>query len=315
MFPACVGLSWLVWLLPPVVSPVSSSPAQVYPVFLPSWDVMTWCLLSAPQLIRDTIRWNQVNEQLLPPHRPFWLIYCRIVIILIIISQMDSLFCWAVLNALSLHIFMLWYDYFCLCRQMLKKSIHIHPSRLISSLFHRITALFVVWLLHCRILISLSWCRPSGLSWKQTAALFISLVINITFCSATFPGNNGDNGTSTLSSLFFLSPSHCWSESHFCEQQACEFYLKAIWNFTHFFPTQTSFRLCWIALSLAAGYRTVQPSRKSPRRLRVYLTFVCCFDWAFMNARQRRCCQQSTRCTSTEYYTGINFLPSTRWNE
>lgn len=167
---------------------------------------------------------------------------------------------------------------------MLRKCIHIHPSRLISSLFHRITSLFVVWLLHCRIPISLSWCCRSGLSWKPRAALFISLVINITFCSATFPGNNGDNDTSTLSSLFLVPFSLLEPEPFLWTTGAPVLSQGHLEFHSFFFPTQTSFRLCWIALSLAAGYRTVQPSRKAPRRLRVYLTFVCWRSWMPDNA-------------------------------
>lgn len=129
-----------------------------------------------------------------------------------------------------------------------------------------------------RILISLSWCTP-GLSCGQIAALFISLVINITRCTATFAGNNADNGASALSLffsiLFFLRP-HCCGRSHFCEQQA-QFYLQAIWIFTHFF--QPSFHLCWMVLSLAAGYRLWLPSRAAPQRLHVcWITITCWLD-------------------------------------
>lgn len=102
----------------------------------------------------------------------------------------------------------------------------------------------VVWLLHLRILISLRWCSTPGLSCGQIAALFISLVINITHCTATFAGNNTDNGATVLLSLslsvLFFSLPHCCGESHFCEQQAHRFYLQAIWIFTHFFPNLIS---------------------------------------------------------------------------
>lgn len=64
--------------------------------------------------------------------------------------------------------------------------------------------LTVVLFLHLKILISLSWCSTPGLSCGQIAALFISLVINITRCTATFAGNNPDNGDSALLSLFCL---------------------------------------------------------------------------------------------------------------
>lgn len=205
-----------------------------------SWRVHPLCSWANSRPAQATWRSNKMNNCWSLYHL-FWLIYCRIIITVSLFWKW-ILFCWAVLYLmLSACIFMLLHDYFCLCRQMLRKHIHIHPSPLISSLFHRITSLFVVWLLHCEILICMSWCSPSGLSWIQIAALFISLVINITFCSATFPGNNSDNGTSTLLSLFFLSPSHCWSESHFCEQQACQFYLQAIWNFAHFFSLKPHF--------------------------------------------------------------------------
>ena len=64
----------------------------------------------------------------------------------------------------------------------------------------------VLLLLYPRILISLSWCSTPGLSCGQIAALFISLVINITHCTATFAGNNTDNGALALLSLFFSPP-------------------------------------------------------------------------------------------------------------
>lgn len=51
----------------------------------------------------------------------------------------------------------------------------------------------VVLLLPLRIVISPSCCATPGLHYEQIAALFISLVINITRCTATFAGNNTDN--------------------------------------------------------------------------------------------------------------------------
>lgn len=140
----------------------------------------------------------------------------------------------------------------------------------------------VVLLLHLRILISLSRCCPPGLSCGQIAALFISLVINITHCTATFAGNNTDNGGLALLSLFlsvlFFSPPHCRGESHFCEQQARSFISRPFGFSLIFF--QTSFHLCWMVLSLAAGYGLWLPSRVAPQRLRVrWITITCCFDW------------------------------------
>lgn len=61
------------------------------------------------------------------------------------------------------------------------------------------------------IFISLSWCRTPAVSCGRIAALFISLVINITHCPATFAGNNADNGASALlrpSSILFFSRLH-----------------------------------------------------------------------------------------------------------
>lgn len=117
----------------------------------------------------------------------------------------------------------------------------------------------VVLLLHLGIHISPSWCSTPGLSCGQIAALFISLVINITHCTATFSGNNTDNGASALLSLFcsvlFFSQPHCRGESHFCEQQAHTVLSPGHLDFHSFF--QTSFHLCWMVLSLAAGYRAV----------------------------------------------------------
>ncbi len=140
----------------------------------------------------------------------------------------------------------------------------------------------VVLLLHLRILISPSWCSPLGLSCGQIAALFISLVINITRCTATFAGNNTDNGAAALLSLFFsvlfFSLPHCCGESHFCEQQAHSFISRPFGFSLIFF--QTSFHLCWMVLSLAAGYRLWLPSRVAPQRLHVrWITITCCFDW------------------------------------
>lgn len=141
----------------------------------------------------------------------------------------------------------------------------------------------VLLLLYTRILISLSWCSTPGLSCGQIAALFISLVINITHCTATFAGNNTDNGALALLSLFFppvlfSSLPHCCSESHFCEQQAHSF-ISGPFGFSLIF-FQTSFHLCWMVLSLAAGYKLWLPSRVAPQRLHGrWITITCCFYW------------------------------------
>lgn len=70
----------------------------------------------------------------------------------------------------------------------------------------------------------LSWCSSPGLSCEQIAALFTSLVINITHCTATFAGNNTDSGASALLrvvfSVLFLSWPHCCAKKHYYEQQA-----------------------------------------------------------------------------------------------
>lgn len=103
----------------------------------------------------------------------------------------------------------------------------------------------VLLLLYTRILISLSWCSTPGLSCGQIAALFISLVINITHCTATFAGNNTDNGALALLSLFFpprsfLLPASLLQREPFLWTTGTQFYLRAIWIFTHFFPNLIS---------------------------------------------------------------------------
>jgi len=116
----------------------------------------------------------------------------------------------------------------------------------------------VVFLFHLRILISLSWCSTPGASCGQIAALFISLGINITHCTARFSGSNTDNGNSVLESLFlsvlFFSRPDCCGERHFCEQQAS--FVSRPFECSLIF-SQTSFHPCWMVLSLAAGYGAV----------------------------------------------------------
>lgn len=80
----------------------------------------------------------------------------------------------------------------------------IHLYLFMRGLFCCTAFLAIALLLHIRILISLSQCSPPGHSWGQIAALFISLVINITQRSAPYSGNNSDNGTVVLFSLFCL---------------------------------------------------------------------------------------------------------------
>lgn len=80
-----------------------------------------------------------------------------------------------------------------------------------------LSALFLPF--NLRNLIYQSWCSTPGLNSGQTAALFISLVINITQCNATFADNYTGNGAPALLQLFFSWP-HCCCKSHCCEQQA-----------------------------------------------------------------------------------------------
>lgn len=158
----------------------------------------------------------------------------------------------------------------------------IHLYLPVRCLFHSNPPSLLL-LLYTRILISLRWCSTPGLSCGQIAALFISLVINITHCTATFAGNNTDNGALALLSLFFppvlfSSLPHCCSESHFCEQQAHSF-ISGPFGFSLIF-FQTSFHLCWMVLSLAAGYKLWLPSRVAPQRLHGrWITITCCFYW------------------------------------
>lgn len=121
-----------------------------------------------------------------------------------------------------------------------------------------LSALFLLF--NLRNLIYQSWCSTPGLNSGQTAALFISLVINITQCNATFADNYTGNGAPALLQLFFSWP-HCCCKSHCCEQQAHSFFCF----FFGFSPGCLGFtffkislhHLCWMALSLAAGYRAV----------------------------------------------------------
>lgn len=109
---------------------------------------------------------------------------------------------------------------------------------LVLGLPHHTLSLFLVLLLCLRILISLSGCSPPGLRGGQIVRLFISLAINITRCTAAFSGNNCDNSTTALLSLFLSLSSPC----HFCEKQAHSFISRPFGISLLFF--QTSFHLC-----------------------------------------------------------------------
>lgn len=142
-----------------------------------------------------------------------------------------------------------------------------------------LSALFLLF--NLRNLISQSWCSTPGLNSGQTAALFISLVINITQCNATFADNYTGNGAPALLQLFFSWP-HCCCKSHSCEQQAHSLF------FFCFSPGCLGFTFLKSHYIICVEWRYLQllatglwlPCRLASQQLHVcWITITCCFEW------------------------------------
>lgn len=117
-----------------------------------------------------------------------------------------------------------------------------------------------------------------------------------------------------LHKSFSFVLAHRRSESHFCEQQAHGFISRQLEISLIFF--QPSFHLCWMALSLAAGYRTVAAFQSGSMVATCLLnsnyvllwldSSLMCDVTAVTNSDQHDADRQN-------YHTGINSASSMCW--